>query len=58
MQYATKVKLLTKKLKTFKLYHILQSKNKRADVLSKLASSEFPNLAKQVLVEKAKKINK
>lgn len=51
VQYEEKVKALTKKFTSFRLDHVPRSKNKRADVLSKLESSTLPHLTKKVLVE-------
>ncbi|GJX84332.1 reverse transcriptase domain-containing protein [Tanacetum coccineum] len=50
-QYLTKVKHLIGSFDNFSITQIPHSKNKRADALSKLASSSFAHLTKNVLVE-------
>ncbi|XP_071708513.1 uncharacterized protein [Rutidosis leptorrhynchoides] len=49
--YLAKAKELIESFKSFKLEHVRRSQNKKADVLSKLASLTFEHLAKEVLVE-------
>ncbi|GKD02212.1 reverse transcriptase domain-containing protein [Tanacetum coccineum] len=51
VQYLNKVKTLAKSFKGFSIKQIPQSKNKKADALSKIASTSFAHLNKQVLVE-------
>ncbi|GJT19319.1 reverse transcriptase domain-containing protein [Tanacetum coccineum] len=60
VQYLNKVKTLTKSFKEFSIKQIPRSENKKADALSKIASTSFAHLNKQVLVEelKEKSINK
>ncbi|GKF24589.1 reverse transcriptase domain-containing protein, partial [Tanacetum coccineum] len=60
VQYLNKVKTLAKSFKEFSIKQIPRSKNKKADALSKIASTSFAHLNKQVLVEelKEKSINK
>jgi hypothetical protein len=50
-RYLAKVQVLQKSLKSFSITRIPRSRNKRADALSKLASSSFAHLTKKVLVE-------
>lgn len=50
-QYADKAKTLVKTFESFRLEHVSISKNKRVDVLSKLASSTFLHITKKILVE-------
>ncbi|GJW39358.1 reverse transcriptase domain-containing protein [Tanacetum coccineum] len=59
VQYLNKVKTLAKSFKEFSIKQIPRSKNKKADALSKIASTSFAHLNKQVLVEelKVKSIN-
>ncbi|GJZ85501.1 reverse transcriptase domain-containing protein [Tanacetum coccineum] len=59
IQYLEKVKTLTGSFKKFSIKQVPRSKNKKADTLSKIASTSFAHLTKQVLVEvlKEKSIN-
>ncbi|GJY94691.1 reverse transcriptase domain-containing protein [Tanacetum coccineum] len=50
-RYIAKVQSLQERFKSFSITQIPHSKNKRANVLSKLASSSFVHLTKKVLVE-------
>ncbi|XP_071687422.1 uncharacterized protein [Rutidosis leptorrhynchoides] len=50
-QYLSKAKELIESFKSFEIEHVRRSQNKKADVLSKLASLTFEHLAKEVLVE-------
>ncbi|GJS67653.1 reverse transcriptase domain-containing protein [Tanacetum coccineum] len=52
--YLEKVKALTGGLKAFTIKQIPRSENKKADALSKIASTSFAHLSKQVLVEELK----
>ncbi|GJT04802.1 reverse transcriptase domain-containing protein [Tanacetum coccineum] len=54
VQYLNKVKTLTKSFKEFSIKQIPRSENKKADALSKIASTSFAHLSKQVLVEELK----
>ncbi|GKE04105.1 reverse transcriptase domain-containing protein [Tanacetum coccineum] len=54
VQYLNKVKALTKNFKEFSVKQIPRSENKKADALSKIASTSFAHLSKQVLVEELK----
>ncbi|GKA36579.1 reverse transcriptase domain-containing protein [Tanacetum coccineum] len=54
VQYLNKVKALAKSFKEFSIKQIPRSKNKKADALSKIASTSFAHLSKQVLVEELK----
>ncbi|GJU21757.1 reverse transcriptase domain-containing protein [Tanacetum coccineum] len=51
VHYLEKVKTLTSNFKEFSINQVPQSKNKKADALSKIASTSFAHLSKQVLVE-------
>nr|GEU59433.1 reverse transcriptase domain-containing protein [Tanacetum cinerariifolium] len=51
IQYLGKAKALTDNFKMFLIEKVSQSKNKKADALSKIASTSFVHLTKQVLVE-------
>nr|GEV26381.1 reverse transcriptase domain-containing protein [Tanacetum cinerariifolium] len=59
IQYLEKVKTVINSFKKFLIKKVLRSKNKKADALSKTASTNFVHLTKQVLVEllKEKSIN-
>ncbi|GKC50781.1 reverse transcriptase domain-containing protein, partial [Tanacetum coccineum] len=59
VQYLEKVKGLTSNFKEFSIKQVPRSENKKADALSKIASTSFAHLSKQVLVEdlKEKSIN-
>ncbi|GJY36271.1 reverse transcriptase domain-containing protein [Tanacetum coccineum] len=54
VQYLNKVKTLAKCFKEFSIKQISRSENKKADALSKIASTSFEHLNKQVLVEELK----
>ncbi|GJU77277.1 reverse transcriptase domain-containing protein [Tanacetum coccineum] len=54
VQYLNKVKALAKSFKEFSIKQIPRSENKKADALSKIASTSFAHLSKQVLVEELK----
>ncbi|GJW85475.1 reverse transcriptase domain-containing protein [Tanacetum coccineum] len=54
VQYLNKVKTLTKSFEEFSIKQIPRSENKKADALSKIASTSFAHLNKQVLVEELK----
>nr|GEW63638.1 reverse transcriptase domain-containing protein [Tanacetum cinerariifolium] len=51
IQYLEKVKTLTNSFRAFSIKQVPRSENKKADVLSKIASTSFAHLKKQVLVE-------
>ncbi|GJX05453.1 reverse transcriptase domain-containing protein [Tanacetum coccineum] len=59
IQYLEKVKMLTNSFKKFSIKQVPRSENKKADALSKIASTSFAHLTKQVLVEvlKEKSVN-
>ncbi|GJZ77024.1 reverse transcriptase domain-containing protein [Tanacetum coccineum] len=54
IRYLEKVKALTGGLRAFTIKQIPKSENKIADALSKIASTSFAHLSKQVLVEELK----
>ncbi|GJV72000.1 reverse transcriptase domain-containing protein [Tanacetum coccineum] len=54
VQYMEKVKTLASNFKEFSIKQVPQSENKKADALSKIASTSFAHLSKQVLVEELK----
>ncbi|GJV92299.1 reverse transcriptase domain-containing protein [Tanacetum coccineum] len=54
IRYLEKVKALTGSFKAFTIKQIPRSKNKKADALSKIASTSFAHLSKKVLVEELK----
>ncbi|GJV53264.1 reverse transcriptase domain-containing protein [Tanacetum coccineum] len=54
IRYLEKVKTLTSSFKAFSIRQIPRSENKKADALSKIASTSFTYLNKQVLVEELK----
>ncbi|GKE75468.1 reverse transcriptase domain-containing protein, partial [Tanacetum coccineum] len=54
-QYLEKVKSLIESFKIFSIKQVPQSENKKADALSKIASTSFTHLTKQVLVETLKR---
>ncbi|GJV35711.1 reverse transcriptase domain-containing protein [Tanacetum coccineum] len=60
IKYLENVKALTSNFRAFSIKQVLRSKNKKADALSKMASTSFAHLSKQVLVEelKEKSVNK
>ncbi|GJV28755.1 reverse transcriptase domain-containing protein [Tanacetum coccineum] len=51
VQYLEKVKTLTSNFKEFSIKQVPRSENKKADALSKIASTSFAHLSKQVLAE-------
>ncbi|GJU79926.1 reverse transcriptase domain-containing protein [Tanacetum coccineum] len=51
VQYLEKVKTLTSNFKEFSIKQVPRSENKKADALSKNASTSFAHLSKQVLVD-------
>nr|GFB85463.1 reverse transcriptase domain-containing protein [Tanacetum cinerariifolium] len=51
IKYPEKVKSLVNGFTNFSINQVPQSKNKKADALSKIASTSFAHLSKQVLVE-------
>nr|GEW62886.1 reverse transcriptase domain-containing protein [Tanacetum cinerariifolium] len=53
-RYLEKVKALTSSFKAFSIKQVPRSENKKADALSKIASTSFAHLSKQVLVEELK----
>nr|GEZ27364.1 reverse transcriptase domain-containing protein [Tanacetum cinerariifolium] len=53
-RYLEKLKALTSSFKAFSIKQVLRSENKKADALSKIASTNFAHLSKQVLVEELK----
>ncbi|GKF42727.1 reverse transcriptase domain-containing protein, partial [Tanacetum coccineum] len=55
MQYLEKVKALSSNFKKFSIKQVPRSENKKADALSKIASTSFAHLTKQVLVEELNK---
>nr|GEW80459.1 reverse transcriptase domain-containing protein [Tanacetum cinerariifolium] len=54
IRYLEKVKALTGSFRAFSIKQIPRSENKKADALSKIASTSFAHLSKQVLVEELK----
>ncbi|GJY06745.1 reverse transcriptase domain-containing protein [Tanacetum coccineum] len=54
IRYLEKVKALTGSFKAFTIKQIPRSENKKADALSKISSTSFAHLSKQVLVEELK----
>ncbi|GKC54113.1 reverse transcriptase domain-containing protein [Tanacetum coccineum] len=54
IRYLEKVKTLTDSFKAFSIKQVPRSENKKDDTLSKIASTIFAHLSKQVLVEKLK----
>ncbi|GJW63007.1 reverse transcriptase domain-containing protein [Tanacetum coccineum] len=54
IRYLEKVKMLTSSFKVFLIKQVPRSENKKADVLSKITSTSFAHLSKQVLVEELK----
>ncbi|GJU57051.1 reverse transcriptase domain-containing protein [Tanacetum coccineum] len=54
IRYLEKVRALTENFKAFSIKQIPRSENKKADALSKIASTSFAHLSKQVLVEELK----
>ncbi|GJX35506.1 reverse transcriptase domain-containing protein [Tanacetum coccineum] len=51
IQYLEKTKALISEFKKFSIEQVPRSENKKADALSKIASTSFAHLTKQVLVE-------
>ncbi|GJR27102.1 reverse transcriptase domain-containing protein [Tanacetum coccineum] len=54
IKYLEKVKALSSTFRSFSIKQVPRSKNKKADALSKMASTSFAYLSKQVLVEELK----
>nr|GEY27418.1 reverse transcriptase domain-containing protein [Tanacetum cinerariifolium] len=54
IKYLEKVKALTSTFKEFFIKQVPKGENKKADALSKIASTSFAHLSKQVLVEELK----
>ncbi|GJV65884.1 reverse transcriptase domain-containing protein [Tanacetum coccineum] len=54
IKYLEKVKNLASTFKEFSIKQVPKGENKKADALSKMASSSFAHLSKQVLVEELK----
>ncbi|GJS50989.1 reverse transcriptase domain-containing protein [Tanacetum coccineum] len=54
VQYLKRVKTLASNFKEFSIKQVPRSENKKADALSKIASTSFAHLSKQVLVEELK----
>ncbi|GJU72622.1 reverse transcriptase domain-containing protein [Tanacetum coccineum] len=54
VQYLEKVQTLASNFKEFSIKQVPRSENKKADALSKIASTSFAHLSKQVLVEELK----
>ncbi|GJV29794.1 reverse transcriptase domain-containing protein, partial [Tanacetum coccineum] len=54
IRYLEKVKTLTNNFKAFSIKQVPRSENKKADALSKIASTSFAHLSKQVLVAELK----
>ncbi|GJR00977.1 reverse transcriptase domain-containing protein [Tanacetum coccineum] len=54
IRYMEKIKTLTNGFRMFTIKQIPRSKNKKADALSKIASTSFAHLSKQVLVKELK----
>ncbi|GKA42235.1 reverse transcriptase domain-containing protein [Tanacetum coccineum] len=54
IQYLEKVRTLTNGFRMFSIKQVLRSKNKKADALSKITSTSFAHLSKQVLVKELK----
>ncbi|GJT50902.1 reverse transcriptase domain-containing protein [Tanacetum coccineum] len=52
--YALRFRILTSSFKEFSIRQVPRSENKKADALSKIASTSFAHLSKQVLVEELK----
>ncbi|GKB07869.1 reverse transcriptase domain-containing protein [Tanacetum coccineum] len=57
-QYLEKAKTLINNFKMFSIEQVPRSENKKANALSKIASTSFAHLTKQVLVETLKKVNR
>ncbi|GJV82816.1 reverse transcriptase domain-containing protein [Tanacetum coccineum] len=54
IRYLEKVRTLTSSFKAFSIRQVPRSENRKADALSKIASTSFAHLSKQVLVEELK----
>ncbi|GJW90393.1 reverse transcriptase domain-containing protein [Tanacetum coccineum] len=54
IRYLEKVRALTNGFRMFSIKQVPRSKNKKADALSKIASTSFAHLSKQVLFEELK----
>ncbi|GJV91414.1 reverse transcriptase domain-containing protein [Tanacetum coccineum] len=54
IRYLEKVKTLTSSFKAFLIKQVPRNENKKADALSKIASTSFAHLSKQVLVKELK----
>ncbi|GJU87218.1 reverse transcriptase domain-containing protein [Tanacetum coccineum] len=54
IRYLEKVRALTSSFKAFSIRQVPRSENKKADALSKIESTSFAHLSKQVLVEELK----
>ncbi|GJY17642.1 reverse transcriptase domain-containing protein [Tanacetum coccineum] len=54
VRYLEKVKTLTNGFRMFTIKQVPRSENKKADALSKISSTSFSHLSKQVLVEELK----
>ncbi|GKD86356.1 reverse transcriptase domain-containing protein, partial [Tanacetum coccineum] len=54
VRYLDKVKTFINNFKAFSIKQVPRSENKKADALSKIASTSFAHLSKQVLVEELK----
>ncbi|GJW12740.1 reverse transcriptase domain-containing protein [Tanacetum coccineum] len=54
IKYLEKVKILASTFRAFIIKQVPRSKNKKANALSKIASTNFAHLSKQVLVEELK----
>nr|GEY43019.1 reverse transcriptase domain-containing protein [Tanacetum cinerariifolium] len=54
IRYLGKVRTLTNSFKAFSIRQIPRSENKKVDALSKIASTSFVHMSKQVLVEELK----
>ncbi|GKB55626.1 reverse transcriptase domain-containing protein [Tanacetum coccineum] len=54
IKYLEKVRTLTSTFKEFSIKQVPRGENKKADALSKMASTSFAHLGKQVLVEELK----
>ncbi|GKE05304.1 reverse transcriptase domain-containing protein, partial [Tanacetum coccineum] len=54
IRYLDKVKTLTSSFKAFSIKQVPRNENKKANALSKIASTSFAHLSKQVLVEELK----
>ncbi|GJZ44685.1 reverse transcriptase domain-containing protein [Tanacetum coccineum] len=54
VRYLEKVKTFINNFKAFSIKQVPRSENKKADALSKIASTSFAHLSKQVLVEELK----